>query len=380
MVPVPAERSLRGAPVLSIGAMSPLLLTLAALALLALCVVGLALWVTVWSRVLRRGFPFDAVETVTTSDGAQIVLGHLKPRGEASHLPPVILCHGLAMNRHAFALDPERSLAARLAGAGRDVWVLELRGAHPETRSAATRFSTFDSYVEVDLPEAIAFVCAATGAAQVDWIGFSMGGMLAYAYLGAGRGERVRRLVTIGSPVRFADHPHGRQLIPPRPVVALARRLRYTPFRALALLVAPLMLRRVPYRITRAVRPWNYSNSMLRAVMANSFGDVPTGVTMQFIRWINEGTFNSNDGRRDYDAGLADIRTPMLVIVGSRDRLAPPIVARHAFALSGSPEKEFLEVGRATGAGREYDHLDLVLGEHAPDEVFPPAIEWVSRA
>lgn len=354
----------------------PLLITLG---LIVLALAGLALWVTLWSRVLRRGFPFDAVEVVTTGDGARIVLGRLRPRGEPKALPPVILCHGLAMNRHAFALDPERSLASRLAAEGRDVWVLELRGAHPETRSAATRFSTFDSYVEVDIPEAIAFVRTATGADQVDWIGFSMGGMLAYAYLGAARGDGVRRLVTIGSPVRFADHPHGRGLLPPRAVVALTGRLRYTPFRVLALLVAPLMLRRVPYRITRAVRPWNYRTPMLRAVMANSFGDVPTGVTMQFIRWINEGRFDSNDGRRDYDAGLANIRTPLLVIVGSRDRLAPANVARHAFHQTGSEEKEFLEVGRATGAGREYDHLDLVLGEHAPDEVFPAAVEWVSR-
>jgi pimeloyl-ACP methyl ester carboxylesterase len=359
------------------GAMLAFLITLA---LLALSVTGMFIWLSLWSRLLRRTYPFDSVETVVTSDGARIVLGHVAPRGEASPLPPVVLCHGLAMNRHAFALDPTRSLAARLAGEGRDVWVLELRGAVAETRNAATRFSTFDSYVEVDIPEAIDFVCKSTGASEVDWIGFSMGGMLAYAYLGAGRGARVRRLVTIGSPVRFADHPHGRRLVPPRPLVALAGRLHYTPFRALALVVAPLMLRRVPYRVTRAVRPWNFSTPMLRAVMANSFGDVPTGVTMQFIRWINEGTFNSNDGRRDYDAGLADIRAPMLVIVGSRDRLAPPAVARHAFERSGSAEKEFLEVGRATGAGREYDHLDLVLGEHAPDEVFPRVVDWLARA
>lgn len=347
------------------------------LAAIALAVLGLVLWVTIWSRVLRRGFPFDEIHTVSTSDGARVVLGRLKPRGDASPLPPVVLCHGLAMNRHAFALDAERSLAVLLADRGRDVWVLELRGAHPETRNPATRFSTFDSYVEVDLPEAIAFVRATTRAAAVDWIGFSMGGMLAYAYLGAARGEHIRRLVTLGSPVRFNAHPHGRRLVPPRLLVALAARLQYTPFRALALLVAPLMLRRVPYRITRAVRPWNYSTPMLRAVMANSFGDVPTGVTMQFIRWINEGTFNSNDGRLDYDAGLRDIRAPMLVIVGSRDRLAPAKVARQAFDQSGSAEKKLLEIGRATGAGREYDHLDLVLGGHAHEEVFPAVVDWL---
>lgn len=103
------------------------------------------------------------------------------------------------------------------------------------------------------------------------------------------------------------------------------------------------MLRRVPYRITHAVRPWNYRTPMLRAVMANSFGDVPTGVTMQFIRWINQGRFDSNDGRRDYDAGLANIRVPLMVIVGSRDRLAQDEVFPAAVgwvSRTGSPDRD----------------------------------------
>lgn len=100
-------------------------------------------------EVLREGFPFDEVETLTLSDGARIVLGSTsRPRSDAALLLLVILCHGLAMNRHAFALDPERSLAARLAAEGRDVWVLELRGAsNPRNPNAATHTSTFDSYV-----------------------------------------------------------------------------------------------------------------------------------------------------------------------------------------------------------------------------------------
>jgi len=350
-----------------------------AVALVVLAIAGFALWVTVWSRLLRQGFPFDEVETLTLSDGARIVLGRLKPRSDPSPLPPVILCHGLAMNRHAFALDPERSLAARLAAEGRDVWVLELRGAHPETRNAAIRTSSFDSYVEFDVPEAIDFVCTATGATQVDWIGFSMGGMLAYAYLGAVHGGRVRRLVTIGSKAGFGGHPYRRYLALPRPFVSVAGRFPYTPFRLLALAVAPLMLRRFPYRFTSGMRPWNYSTPMLRSAMANSFGDVPIGVALQFARWIHHGCFDSNDGRWDYDAGLRDIRVPMLVMVGSRDRLAPAGIAVHAFEASGSGEKEFREVGRASGAGREYDHLDLLLGAHAHEEVFPAAIGWLGR-
>jgi len=107
------------------------------------------------------------------------------PGGRVVGPRPVIVVHGYAMNRANFL-----PLAGRLAAAGLgpilgfEYWTLG------RTASAARRLS---AYVEA--------VRAATGAAQVDLIGHSMGGVVARYYVQLGGGDGiVRNLVTIGSP------------------------------------------------------------------------------------------------------------------------------------------------------------------------------------
>jgi hypothetical protein len=33
--------------------------------------------------------------------------------------------------------------------------------------------------------------------------------------------------------------------------------------------------------------------------------------------------------------------------------------------------------GHASGLSHEYSHVDLVLGRHAPDEIYPRVTEWL---
>ncbi|MEZ4408820.1 MAG: hypothetical protein R3A52_20455 [Polyangiales bacterium] len=122
--------------------------------IILLASLGLALfvlvWVTIAARHLAMPFEFDEVHTLTAADGGKFILARLRPKVGPSPLPPVLMCHGLAMNRRAFALDPQASLARRLSDAGRDVWVLELRGAAADTRGPGLRLATFDTYLTQD--------------------------------------------------------------------------------------------------------------------------------------------------------------------------------------------------------------------------------------
>ncbi len=355
-------------------------LGLAALAVLGvLAAVAAVLWVRFWRRRLSPDGGFDEVIETRTRDGATVVLTRIRPRGEPSRRPPVVLCHGLAMNRHALALDPERSLARALAARGRDCWLVELRGASPTGVRGAARAATFDTYLEHDVPTALATVRAATDADVVDWVGFSMGGMLAYAHLGAMRGEGVRRLVTIGSPVRFTGYPATRAMVA-APYVFTPFGLNVTtPLGWLATGAAPLAGPWLPVKLTRGLRPHHYDAVALRRVLGAAFSDVPAGVMKSFARWVHDDSFASADGRVDYRAGIARITVPLLVIAGDRDRLALPPCVKEAHALAGSAEKRFLEVGTATGAHAHYDHLDLIMGTKAPDEVFAHVIDWLER-
>lgn len=117
--------------------------------------------------------------------------GFLAFPGDAAVGPrPVIVVHGYAMNRANFL-----PLAWRLARAGLgpvlgfEYWTLG------RTASAARRLAAYVDEVR-----------AATGAAQVDVIGHSMGGVVGryYVQLGGGDGA-VANLVTIGSPHAGTD-------------------------------------------------------------------------------------------------------------------------------------------------------------------------------
>ncbi len=360
--------------------MSPRLLValVAALVLLpVLAVLAAVLWVRAWRQLLSWPAHFDEVVTVTAADGATVVMGRYRPAGDPSSLPPVVLCHGLAMNRRALAFDAEHSFARLLSAAGRDVWVVELRGAAPGPVDPKVRDSNFDTYAEQDVPAALAHVRAATGAPRVDWVGFSMGGMLAYAHLGALRGGDIRRLVTIGSPVRFGAMASRLRVL--RHLLRPFARSARTPFGFMATLVAPLMWPGMPAGLTRGLRGEHYDARTLRGLMANTLADVPARVTHQFVRWIRDDRMTSEDGSRDYFAALDLIDVPTLVIAGSRDRLAPPSSVRAAYERIGTTEKKYIEVGRASGARADYDHLDLILGRSSREEVYPHVLAWLER-
>lgn len=129
-----------------------------------------------------------ALAEIAISGAAAVArpLGHLPLPGHHGHGPrPIILVHGFAMNRANFWL-----LARRLASAGLgpiygfEYWTLGKAGV------AARELAAFVDQVRT-----------ATGAAEVDVIGHSMGGLVArYFAAFVGGDGAMRHLVTIGSP------------------------------------------------------------------------------------------------------------------------------------------------------------------------------------
>jgi pimeloyl-ACP methyl ester carboxylesterase len=143
---------------------------------------------------------------VRTRDGWRLALYRYPARHRSSRYGPVLLVHGLGANR--FNMDapvPEISLAQYLAARGHDVWVAELRGAGrsrpPGWPLTRRRTFDFDDYVQKDIPAILRRVLDDSGYPQINWVGHSMGGMLAYASMLQYDQRLFRRVVTIGSPV-----------------------------------------------------------------------------------------------------------------------------------------------------------------------------------
>ncbi len=313
----------------------------------------------------------DEILRVATDDGAGVALHHYRPPGEPRSPVPVLVCHGIASNRHTWALGPGRDLGAHLAAAGFDTYLVDLRGhgaappADPDT--------TVDTYARHDVPAAIAAVRGATGAEEVAWIGHSMGGLVLVAYLAQEDDPPLAAAVTVGSPLdwRGADR--------------LTRMIRLL----LRVLSGPLPARsasafyaqwegEIPYDLDRVVyEPSNMGRAELADMMRIGVSPIQDGVRRQFAGTIEAGSFVSADGSVDYMDAAADIRIPFLVLAGRADHLSPPERTVTFYDRLGSADKTWRVFGIDQGDAADYGHVDLCNGDHAAEDVYPYLTEWL---
>ena len=138
---------------------------------------------------------------VTTEDGISIAYGDYGP----THGPAVVLCHGLAASGRQF-----RSDADYFARRGYRVLVPDLRG---HGASGAPPALVPEAFTLGRLAADMLAVLDHAGAATVDWVGNSHGGIVALELL-ARAGERLRSLTTFGTSYRLALPSFVAQIFP----------------------------------------------------------------------------------------------------------------------------------------------------------------------
>ncbi len=326
---------------------------LALVVLAALAVLHYAFWTWRFRAPTRE----DEVLRFRTADGWKLALGRRRPRGPALR-PPVLLVHGIAMNRQAFDFGVERySLALFLARAGFDCFTLDLRGAG-RARRGPTRRWTLDTYLAEDLPAALDAIRAATGEERVLYVGHSQGAILGMALCGL-LPERVAALVQLGGPAYFFDAmPRLRRLVRLRHL-GIGRHLR-----VLARMVAPFSGFWHPAEVELAINTRNVRRPIYRRLLVSALENLQPGVLDQFAAFIRDDAFRSADGKRDYRELFPRCRQPALFVSAEKDGLAPPPVVEAAFRAWGGPKRYW-------SCGRDYGHTDVLLGRNAPEVVFP---------
>jgi len=320
-----------------------------------------------------------------TRDGWHIALHRYTP-DRVGHGTPVVLCHGMGSNR--FNMDgPGRvSLARHLHAAGYDVWLLELRGAGASRRRwqlppVPYRWS-FEDYAHHDAPAALRTVRRITGVPRLLWVGHSLGGMVAYATLMSPAADILAGVVTIASP-GMSDVGHETL----DAWVRLRRALRFAPPRipsgTLACLGSPIA-GPLSGLLARPIHDWgwhpdNFDLEVVRFMMRHGVEDLPASLLMEFARWYEAKRMSDRYDLFSFADHLERVRAPMLLVAGSQDRLTPPEDIEHVFERIGSKDKTFVVAGRRDGFAHEYSHVDLVLGRHAPEEVYPLIEEWLDE-
>jgi len=320
----------------------------------------------------RRGVGAgDEILQAITDDGVRLALHRYRRRGPKRRRHPVVCCHGLAANHLAFDVDPDVSLARHLASRGFDVYLVELRG-HGISQRPAWGWS-FDDYAARDVPAAIDAARRHAGGEQIHWIGHSMGGLLGYAHLARGGSDDLRSAVTVGSSLDYSDGTGFSRLAPLRPLLG---RVPAVPVHLVARLSGRFVGRvSTPYERFN-VWPTNCEPRHWRRICRHGFHPVSSPVMDQLASALEPGGLRPTDGRWRYTERLAEARTPVLALAGSRDAQCPPR-AVHRTAASLSSASRVAVFGREHGHADEYGHFDLLVGRHARREVFPLIEDWL---
>lgn len=332
--------------------------------------------------VRRWQLPEPLVERLVVelpTPGHHIALHH-HPAASPRWHEPVILCHGLAANR--FNLDffedgdgrDRSSLARALARRGFDVWVLETRGHGWAEVPRRSRWTVFDE-VREDVPTAIETVLNVTGRERVFWVGHSWGGLL-QLLLQASKGpraDRVAGIVALGTPGRFESDSildrfrRWSQWLDRLGAVRL-------PLRFFAQLALPW----VDLLNWWVQRRWPHlaplSPKLVRHLLTSLAEDIPPGIVAQIRTWARLGHPVDPKGR---PIAWAAVRTPLLLVAGAQDWLAPPEAVRVIAENAGSEDLRLEVLGRAQGYRHDYGHGGLVLAEPSPDVVFPLIGDWI---
>ncbi|MCB0218354.1 MAG: alpha/beta fold hydrolase [Chrysiogenetes bacterium] len=334
---------------------------------------------------------YDAVHRVATSDGWPIALYEYKPKGApqpgAAPKAPLLAVHGAFSRFNIYDMTPGVGLAPWLAERGWHVFALDLRGRGESLPRRALRRSrallqqgwTYHDFVRHDIPAAIGAVLEKSGANQTDYIGHSMGGLLAYTYLGETEDQRVRRVVTVGSPGMFS-RPNQQALPKDEKRVDLLQLV--APFMEtmpiipvhLATRALSLLGERAPKQaIGIALNPDNTDPEVLRTMLWHGLTPVSSKKFKSFLHFTNIG---SPEAAKNV---MERFSHPVMLISGQKDLLVPPTLVRDTFEALGSTEKSQINCAKAEGFSADYGHGDLLVGRNVAKEVFPRIQDWLTR-
>lgn len=265
---------------------------------------------------------------------------------------PVIVAHGLGVNRFSVDYGPNLSLARAIRDAGFEVFLLEHRGDPNALAPPRSRAFDFDDIATRDVPAALDQVRDETGFRKVLYVGHAMGGQLLYAHLAHSRGDDVAAAVTLCAAVEFQRDERRRLAV----LRALMPGRWSLPTHLASLLAAP-----------RTGGTGGVSGELRRGLMVHGSEDISLGVARQALVWLEAGVLCDRDNRLDYVEALAGVDVPTLVVAASDDETHPP--ERCVTVLDQLPgELQVVDGG----------HLAPLLGESRHD-AWGHVVRWLEQ-
>jgi pimeloyl-ACP methyl ester carboxylesterase len=312
---------------------------------------------------------------VTTPDGWSLHLRRtISPRHFDPTTRPILILPGYGMNSFIFGYHPRGTSMKRcLAEAGFEVWSIDMRGQGSSRPNGGGRGTIrLRDYVSQDVPTAIARVLETTDtqSSELTLLGASLGGSIAYGYLGLHGKEGIAQLVSIGAPLRWVEVNPLLKAAFSWP--ALAGSLRISRTRAMVRAAFPMLLR-VPAVLSLYMNTATIDVDRI-VEMTETVEDPDPGVNRDLSMWIRHGDLKL-DGVNITDA-LGGMVMPLLLVLSNRDGIVPEGTAMTVVKAWGGSDVEVLRVG---DDANWYAHANLFVANDAPRLVFDPLIDWLRR-
>lgn len=288
---------------------------------------------------------------VETRDGATLAVEHIPAAGPGRPIGAAWVAHAMMANRRSLDRPRGAGLASRLAAAGIETYLADLRG---HGAASPAPHWTYDEIVREDLPALGRLLRERHPDLPAAGLGHSLAahGVLASEGLlvpgGPAAAPPLDAIVTIaGNPWLRVFEPSAIRWAEKRAAAGL--------FRAVALACG-----RFPAR-----------------ALGMGSDDVSTEFVCDIARWVQTGRFSGRDGT-DYLGGLARIRAPVLAVFGAGDRLYchPVSGARFHAHLLRAP-LETIVAGRAL-LGFDPGHMGLATDPRARP-LWDEIARWLSR-
>jgi pimeloyl-ACP methyl ester carboxylesterase len=284
---------------------------------------------------------------VTAPDGVPLAVYRYARPGGPSSSPPVVLVPEVGFSRAAFDFEG-RGLARWLAASGRAVFVVELRGQGKAGPGFSLEAMGGDLQAVLD----------ALSLPQVDLVVQGWAGSVVLAVNAAD--PRLRRVVALNTPV-LAEVPS-----------ALAESFLSNGGRFSTLAGSPDGARAFELLFAMGA---DFPTGTDRAFLSTGTRDLTPAVAAQLLAWMRQGDLPVRGG--SVAARLSGFARPTLLLLGLADGFANPELA--ALWRERAPDVVRLRTFSRVETREDFSHLSMLLGRHAPSQVFPLIGEFLSE-
>jgi len=304
-------------------------------------------------------------------EDGKVKLFHFRREGAPKASTPVLISYALVNRWAMMDLQPDRSFIRKLLSEGIDVYVIDW--GYP-TRS--DRYKTMEDYILSDLDHCVEHIRLTQGVDKVNLLGVCQGGTFSLIYA-ALFPEKIRNLITLVTPVEFADN-NGL-------LFKWARNMDVDSLVEAYGGVVPGDFLNFGFDLLKPM------NKMRKYV---GFGDIAKDKAglMNFLRmekWVADSPAQAGEAYRKFikdlyqhnklakgtfelggrHVDLKRIQMPVLTIFAKDDHIVPPDSTKPINELVGSKDRELMEFPGG--------HIGVFVGSRSQNVLTPAIARWL---